>query len=241
MNHLGEINYKVALLVLLIAMVACGETVKKEGVQKKEIETNQNHVKSQSEKLTVDGDLSDWPQTPFLSTLKAPWEDGKSDITFFNCYTLDQHFYFYFNTVDTTLTTFPFEEELSVIKGDRVELFFSETEDLSKDYYCIEMDPNGKVLDYKATFYRKFEEAWNFKSTELVAVITENGYLVEGKIAWEELRSLGIGENFYLGIFKADYNGPEQVTWYSWVVPDSEEPDFHIASAFRNFEKRVKD
>ena len=129
----------------------------------------------------------------------------------------------------------PFEKELSVAEGDRVELFFSPTKDLSKNYYCIEMSPDGHILDYKANYYRKFEEEWDFKTAKVISKYTDNGYLVEGKIDLKELEQLGIGDTFYLGVLKADYKAKENVTWYSWIKPDSSEPDFHIPSAFRVF------
>ncbi len=223
----------IGMMVLLIG--SCGQTVKKERQQEK------GTIESKTINIEIDGVLNDWPETPFLTSLVAPWEQGMSDSTFFNSYASDAYFFFYFSTVDTTLTTVPFKEELSLIQGDRVELFFAATEDLSKDYYCIEISPDGDILDYKATFYRKFEEAWNFKTVELVAFKTNNGYLVEGKIALEELKSLGIHNAFYLGIFKADFKNKEDVTWYSWVKPDTKEPDFHIASAFKRFSMKSND
>lgn len=240
MEHFKNALFKVWLPSLILMINSCGQTTKK--VQSEEPKTaNEQQEITKALKLQIDGDLKDWPKTPFLTSLTAPWEEGKSDFTLFDCHSDDQYFYFYFNTVDTTITMVPFKEELSVIEGDRVELFFSATEDLSKDYYCIEINPRGELVDYKAEYYRKFDESWNFKSVELVAAETENGYLVEGRIALEELKSLSFEDAFYLGIFKADYKTKEEVTWYSWVVPDSKEPDFHIASAFKYFEIRVVD
>lgn len=242
MEYLKNSICNICLLTLILMLGSCGQTTKKNKSKEQKTANEQQGITNTKDlNIEIDGNLKDWPQVPFLTSLTAPWEEGKSDSTLFDYDSNDQYFYFYFNTVDTTITMVPFEEELSVTKGDRVELFFSATKDLSKDYYCIEINPRGELVDYKATYYRKFKEAWNFKSVELVAAETENGYLVEGKIALEELNSVGIEDTFYLGIFKADYKTLEEVTWYSWVVPDSKEPDFHIASAFKYFEKIVVD
>ena len=47
-------------------------------------------------------------------------------------------------------------------KEDRVELFFSNLTTLS-EYYCIEIDPLGRILDYSAKHNRKFDENWDVK------------------------------------------------------------------------------
>lgn len=36
-----------------------------------------------------------------------------------------------------------------------------------KTYYCAEIDPKGKVMDYEAHNYRKFDFNWNFKDLKL--------------------------------------------------------------------------
>ena len=184
--------------------------------------------------ITMDGKLEDWEQDPFVKGLTDPWNDSVSDHTVFDYMTTDEQFYFYFITTDSTLTTTPFSQELSVAKGDRVELFFSSDQQLS-DYYCAELNPHGKILDYHAAYYRIINYNWNFKTLAIAATIKGNDYIVEGKIALNELAALGISNEFYLGIFRADFLNEEEVHWYSWVLPDSKKPDFHIPSAFRDF------
>jgi hypothetical protein len=88
------------------------------------------------------------------------------------------------------------------------------------------------VLDYSAQFYRKFNEQWNFENVDIAASMRDSGYSVEGRISLDVLKNMGIISNFYLGVFRADFRRSGEVTWYSWILPKSIEPDFHIPSAF---------
>ncbi len=181
--------------------------------------------------IKVDGNLEEWPQGNFLSGLTAPWNKLPQDSTNFQTRVDGDYLFFNFKTVDETPFTVPFENELSVAAGDRVELFFSKTRDMSEDYYCLEMNPRGEVLDYRATYYRKFDYDWDAGTLELATMEYPNGYQVEGKIRINELQELGLGNEFYLGVYRAEYQGPDQVIWYSWILPESKEPDFHIPSS----------
>jgi chondroitin AC lyase len=181
--------------------------------------------------IEVDGNLGEWPEGYFLRGLTAPWDQIPKDSTSFQTFVDGEYLFFNFRTIDTTPFTVPFESELSVAAGDRVELFFSKTPDMSEDYYCLEMNPRGEVLDYRATYYRKFDYDWDASTLELATLEYPNGYQVEGSIEINELRELGLGNEFYLGVYRAEYRGKDQVTWYSWIVPDAENPDFHIPSS----------
>ena len=184
--------------------------------------------------IMVDGIISEreWKQGALMKGLVAPWDTDYIDYTKFNAFISHDYFNFCFSVIDSTLITLPFKDELTITSEDRVELFFSSSTSLNK-YYCIEIDPNGNVLDYSAKYYRDFVESWNFKSAEIAAKTTNHGYLVEGRILLNELKTLGILEQFYLGIFRADFKSPnpEDVTWISWIDPLSSNPDFHIPSA----------
>ena len=64
------------------------------------------------------------------------------------------------------------------------------------------------------------------------ALVSDNEYIVEGKINLDELMSLGFVNQIYLGVFRADFQDLGKVNWYTKTIPDSETPDFHIPSAF---------
>ena len=200
-------------------------------------ENNKNTVlilqkKLKEQHIILDGKLNDWKQKPFLKYLTAPWKNNTKDKTKFDYKINNGYFYFYFKVIDSTLTINPYVNEKSVIKSDRVELFFSSDNTLS-NYYCIEIDPKGFVLDYHAKTYRKFNYVWDCKSIEIVSFTTKKGYIIEGRLSLDELQSLEIYNTLYLGVFRADLLNDKTVDWYSWMVPNSKKPDFHIPSALK--------
>jgi len=184
--------------------------------------------------IFVDGILEkkEWASTDSIEGFSAPWSPVGNDHTVFKCFYSDRYFCFCFIVTDNTITTYDFKEELTVAKEDRVELFFSALSDLSQ-YYCIEIDPLGHVLDYSASYYRKFNYSWDFDQIDVSAQKSTQGYMVEGRISLSELEKLGIRGSFFLGIFRADYrsHNADNVVWYSWIEPKSQTPDFHIPTA----------
>ena len=189
---------------------------------------------NQSQVITIDGLISkeEWKMPNVVNGLTNPWGKEGIDQTKFKAFHSENYFYFCFEVIDSTLTTFNFEEELTVAKEDRVELFFSPDTTLNQ-YFCIEIDPLGRILDYSAQSYRKFNEEWGFENADVSTSLTDSGYSVEGRIPLDELKAMGIISNFYLGVFRADFKKSGKVTWYSWISPKSIEPDFHIPSAFK--------
>lgn len=186
--------------------------------------------------IQVDGNKGDWKSPSGVAGLIAPWDGVSRDDTKFYVCRDDKKLYFLYEVEDSTLIFNDEKTEASVGKGDRIEFFFSKDPELST-YYCAEIDPKGKIMDYRAEFYRKFDFSWNFKSLKLGTQVEDNRYCVEGSISLKELKALGVispaGE-IRMGIYRADYYGSqeEQVVWSSWIVPDAAEPDFHIPSSF---------
>ena len=140
----------------------------------------------------------------------------------------DRYFYFSFNVADATpIMCREFVQESDVEAEDRVEIFFSASKDMGQ-YYCMEIDPSGHVMDYSASYYRKFDYEWNFKSLEICSIKDEKGYIVAGRLSVSELLELGIDlEEFYMGVFRADFTTPNTVIWYSSVSINEPKPDFH--------------
>lgn len=167
-------------------------------------------------------------------TLHAPWH-GLDASTRFTCHSTADRFFFSFDAVDSTLTlTEPFTNERDVDPEDRVEFFFSPAADLSEPYYCAEIDPHGRVMDYKAQFYRDFDFGWGYRTLEARGEITPWGYRVAGSVSREELASLGIDLDgvFWFGVFQGDYAADGSVRWFSYVPQDVASPDFHQSGVF---------
>lgn len=175
--------------------------------------------------------------------IRPPWNDP-GRVVARACFFFDDsllHFAFYAD--DTTVNLFTSGDELSVTKGDRMELFFASSGDLS-DYFCFEISPAGKVLDYRAKYKRQFDYGWHLPGLSVTTHIGSKGYVVRGEIPMSFIRRLWgrvQGDRrrhaLYAGVFSADYYGEkeEDVVWNSWVIPMSDKPDFHIPSALGRF------
>ena len=153
----------------------------------------------------------------------------------------DARFYFRFDVqTPRALTYVQDNNKMEVVDSDRVEIFFRSDERLNP-YYCLEMDPLGRVLDYRAHFYRKFDYEWQWPGInplEIHSDFTRSGYTVEGSITMESLRKLNLLTNneLQIGLFRGEclkvLDPKSSFDWISWVKPDSNRPDFHIPSSF---------
>ena len=186
--------------------------------------------------INVDANLDDWDNEPFIKGLTAPWSGNIKDQTIFDYKVVDNYFYFYFKTVDKTPNVAHPANEHDNPQGDKVEIYFSPTWDL-QDYYCLEINPEGLAIDFHANFYLKLDKDWDFRTKKIAASKTKDGYIVEGRIALRELKRLGIKDEFYLGVFRADFIDPDKgkVIWYTWAIPKCKDPSFHVSSAFKKF------
>jgi hypothetical protein len=133
-----------------------------------------------------------------------------------------------------------FDAESVVDREDRVEIFFARGDKL-KEYFCLEVDPLGRIHDYAASYYRKFDSSWSCRGIRTAGSITKQGYSIEGSIPLRTLETLGLpsqgsGHMLRAGLFRAEFNhGPEsapEAHWISWIDPGTEQPDFHVPGAF---------
>lgn len=163
-----------------------------------------------------------------LQQLFAPW-DGLTDNTVVTLWTTKENICFKYVVEDSDIILCePYTDELCVNPEDRIEIFFSARPEMDI-YYCAEIDPMGRVMDYSSLYYRQFDYEWNFSTISIESEITENGYIVAGSIAKQELKDLGIDlKGLYMGIFRADFHPVERENWYSRLAPYREFPDFHI-------------
>jgi len=192
--------------------------------------------------LTITGMGVDqqWTQAPILQDFSAPWNEGSVPHTQFQALWDEVNFYFLFHAEDENIIA-PGDpdDKRGVLPSDRVEIFFKANGGMDP-YYCLEMDPRGRVLDYIARYYRKvdFDWEWPEQDLEVKASHTDDHYTVEGRISLQALREMGIlrGDEMEAGLFRGDYYPVEghdnQVNWISWIKPESVKPDFHIPSAF---------
>lgn len=168
------------------------------------------------------------PGAGMIDGLHAPW-DGLDDSTKFRCFCDRDNLYFFYDVKDSTVTlTENFGGEADVEPEDRVEIFFSPEPDMEQ-YYCAEIDPLGRVLDYSCRFPSIMDYSWDFSTLETFGRLTGDGYSVFGKISRKELERLGLKpcKIVYIGVFRADFHADGTVNWYSHVETDDESPFFH--------------
>jgi cellulose/xylan binding protein with CBM9 domain len=208
-------------------------------------------IRRTSAKLPIDGALLDeaWSGAPLLPSLKLPWDQGESQSTEARFLWDATYLYAAFRVWDKDIVTWTdpkHEGKLAVVDHDRVEMFFAPSEDL-KEYYCLEVDPNGLVLDYKAHHYRNFDYSWSLEGLRVATSIQENGYIVELAIPLREMKRLGFplstsksGFSWRVGVYRADFSlakpGTLKMLWQTWVDPQVAQPDFHVPSSFGIFE-----
>ncbi len=202
-------------------------------------------------KIVIDGKLDDWkaPNKLFkIDQFVSPWSSPDFGKTEFLAFYDADWFYFSFEIEDKKIVEADFKKESDVALGDRGEIFITADSSL-KEYYCFEISPTGKVLDYVAHYYRKFDYNWNLEELEIKSSKTSNGYILEGKMPMSFIKSIDKSygntlSNLRFGVFRAEFNNlnPKDptVNWISWIKPNTNKPDFHTPSAFQKITFEIK-
>jgi hypothetical protein len=182
-----------------------------------------------------------WRDAKTVTGFVYPWSKKTAPKTEFRALADKDCLWFSFEVEDHDIVLADdFAGESSVDQEDRVEIFFAADNTLAR-YYCLEIDPLGRVHDYAASSYRKFDSEWNCPGLRTAARIGKRGYTVEAAIPLQTLadllgRAVSPGTNLRIGLFRAEFRhgaeSPENEEWISRVKPDSANPDFHVPSAF---------
>jgi len=188
-------------------------------------------------------DLFSWEKANCLTDFSSPWKnDPISKIEFRALYDFE-NFYFNFRVFDADIYIDQKDDSFdSIGNSDRVELFFR-ANDLLNPYYCLEMDTLARIMDFKAKPNKDFDFDWNWPKNDLEVKSSknENFFVVEGRISIQSLKDLNLIQNNTIeaGVFRAKFSLVENLqydaTWISWVNPNTQEPNFHIASSFGKF------
>ena len=182
----------------------------------------------------------DWSLAQKLDDFSYPWREEIPSATIFQAVWDDHNFWFRFEVEDENILVYRDKDlKEEVVYSDRVEIFFKK-DDKMTPYFCLEMDPLSRVLDYDAHFYRKVNFGWKWPDNGLSVKGTKTGtgYVVEGNISLASLKKLGMLNDGKLlaGLFRGEcvaLNGKNaDLRWISWVDPQTERPDFHVPSAF---------
>jgi hypothetical protein len=102
------------------------------------------------------------------------------------------------------------------------------------------MDTDARLMDFIAYPNKNLDFSWNWPKDNIVvkSYIKKDSFTVEGSISIQSLNDFKLIKNNKIetGIFRAKYsldiNGNFEPTWITWVNPETEIPNFHIASSF---------
>jgi len=201
------------------------------------------HVKRVVEgSIRVDGKggSSVWSRANLLTDFVYPWDSVAAPATSFAALWDGKWLYGLYRVEDDSVTTLVKKnDKMEVGASDRVEIFLKK-DDQMDPYYCLELDADGRALDYNANYYRKMNYPWSWPSGQLIVKASRvaDGYIVEFAISVQSLKDLGLLQNGRLqaGLFRAERKGMAggrpDLRWISWIRPVSDHPDFHIPSAF---------
>ena len=207
------------LLLILIASFSLNtfSQVKNFSIQYNSIEPPQNRIITSSV----------WKSIRMHRTFYAPWSK-LTDKTTFQCYFSNKYLYFKFRVEDSTLTIKDvILKKTDIAPEDRAEIFLSPTKDMEK-YYCMEVDPKGRNMEYLAVYKRENDYSWSFQTLQLQTEIKTWGYYVAGRLTLQEMKDLGFDIiAFYMGAFRADFKTSKSVVWYSLLKTSDKSPNFH--------------
>lgn len=200
-------------------------------------------VRSISEPINIDGLDKEacWSSTKLLKDFTFPWNEIPSPKTTFKAVHDDDFIYFfYYADDDDLILKRSGDDEMDAVASDRVEIFIR-NEDETQPYYSFEMDPLGRVFDSKGEFGKYIDKEYDFPKEDLIfkGSIKDDHYTLEGKIRISKLEDLDLVSNdrsIMMGLYRGEYfigdDNKEKTYWMSWVIPDSDTPNFHIPSSF---------
>lgn len=190
--------------------------------------------------ITGKGDDNLWNNAIELTDFCSPWDSKKpSKITFRALWDTEKLF-FNFTVLDSSIHIEKQDDSIdSINNSDRVELFFR-PDDSMNPYYCLEMDTDARLMDFIAYPNKNLDFSWNWPKDDIVvkSSVKEDSFTVEGSVSIQSLNNFKLIKNNKIetGIFRAKYspdkNGNFEPTWITWVNPNTETPNFHIASSF---------
>jgi hypothetical protein len=192
--------------------------------------------------LVVTGKANDefWNQANELTDFNSPWDTKEVKRIVFKALWDTENLFFCFKVEDSEIHIHQSNDiNDSINNSDRVELFFR-SDDSMNPYYCLEIDPTPRIMDFIAKPGSNFNFNWNWPSGDIIvkSSIEKTCFTVEGAISIKSLIKFGLLKNGQIetGIYRAKYNKKNnedyEPTWITWVDPMTETPNFHVASSF---------
>lgn len=184
-----------------------------------------------------------WEKADCLIDFTSPWNNDPVLRIEFRSLWDQENFYFNFRVFDTDVYMDQKDSSVdSICNSDRVELFFRSNDKLDP-YYCLEIDPSTRLLDFEARPNKIFDYNWKWPENhiKLESSTDDVSFTVAGAISIASLEELDLIHDNIIetGVYRAkffkDKNGNYEPTWITWVNPNTPEPNFHIASSFGKF------
>jgi len=201
---------------------------------------NVNCIEMDTLTITGNGGNSLWNKAEVLTDFISPWDNKKKNKIEFRALWDTKNLFFCFTVYDKKVHIDEKDDSVdSIGNSDRVELFFR-TDSSLNPYYCLEIDPTSRIMDFIAYPNKNFDFNWNWPKNDLTVKshINSNNFTVEIAISIISLKNLNLikGNKIEVGIFRAKYNEQEnsiyEPTWISWVNPNTESPNFHTPTSF---------
>ncbi|QTD38978.1 endoxylanase [Polaribacter batillariae] len=196
-------------------------------------------------KLIVSGkaDSIFWNKAYIINGLLSPWSICDGNKTVFKALWDDDFFFFAFiaNDSDPYIDNTD-NSKYSINNSDRIELFFR-TNSIMNPYYCLEIDPTPRIMDFKAKPNKNFDFNWNWPKSDIQVKSskTNTNFIVEGKISIKSLITFNllIENRLEVGVYRAKYtlnsNSLYEPNWFTWIDPKTKTPNFHTSSSFGVF------
>ncbi|MFV0541209.1 MAG: sugar-binding protein [Aestuariibaculum sp.] len=185
--------------------------------------------------------LEIWNKAHVLTDFLSPWPINKTvENIEFRALTNNKTLCCQFKVFDTNIHIDKSEIILdSINNSDRVELFFRNSPSLNP-YYCLEIDPSTRIMDFMAKPNKQFDFNWIWSKTNIKvkSYILPDYFTVEIALDLLYLKTLNVlkGNKIETGIYRAKYheqqNGTFKPEWITWVNPNTKTPNFHTPSSF---------
>ena len=175
-----------------------------------------------------------------LTDFCSPWDDEKLKKIEFKALWDEEYLFCSFKVEDSNVYIDTTDNSKnSIDSSDRVELFFRSNA-LLDPYYCLEIDPTPRLMDFNAKPNRAFNFNWNWSKNDILikSDIQKDFFTVEIAISLASLTQLDLLKDGKIetGIYRAKYNqqenGSYEPTWITWVNPNTETPNFHTQTSF---------
>lgn len=199
-----------------------------------------NHIKSYKVVVTGKGSDEAWEKAEILSDFVSAWDSKKPKTTEFKALWNAENLLFLFKVYDNVIHINKKDNTINSIgSSDRIELFFRSDENLNP-YYCLEIDPSSRLMDFRAYPNKEFDFNWHWPQKDILikSDIQNDFFTVEGSISLASLKTFNLirDNKIEVGIFRVKYNkigrAIYEPTWISWVNPNTEIPNFHVPSSF---------